>query len=322
MLDHIYDYDNQFIRMITVALSKTLSSYIRWINNFDTKETGTGLYRVIIPFYTSLTGDERFIFDAFVDDIVDKRVTLNSDQFQKGIVTFTGMNPKSDQFANPNQYLAQKGNINEKYRSIISKVKAVPLSLTYDIEIHLATSNEVAKCSQKILNFLFNYMFFNIDYYGMKIDANFILPDDKSIEIPREIKLDTDRKKIIKFSLSVDTYYPIFAIELDDLIVCDNDDLIDWGKLGVPKPTLNYQKSIENYNKNYNMLSNDDGASEIKQVYWDVYFHELSKYYDETAENKKEDFNIYPNVEEYIRLRDINNDIDDSDIIDDIDDSD
>ena len=70
------------------------------------------------------------------------------------------------------------------------------------------------------------------------------------------------------------------------------------------------------------MLSNDEGATEIKQVYWDVYFHELSKYYDETAENKKEDFNIYPDVEEYIRLRDINNDIDDSDIIDDIDDSD
>jgi hypothetical protein len=56
MIDHIYDYDNQFVRMVAIALSKTLSKYVRWINYFSpTNSSSSGLYRVVLPFYTSLT---------------------------------------------------------------------------------------------------------------------------------------------------------------------------------------------------------------------------------------------------------------------------
>jgi hypothetical protein len=211
--------------------------------------------------------------------------------------------------------------INDKYRRVVSKTKGVPLVLKYDIEIQLASENEIAKCSQKILSFLFNYMYFNVDYFGMKIDAVFLLPDDKTIEIPREIKMDTERKKTIKFSLDVETYYPIFQVEFDDLIVCDNDDKIDWATLGVPKPSMDFEETIKAYNKNYNMNSGAvDGTGEIKKVMWDVYFHELQNLDNKTTTRIKEDFNVYPNVAEYIKQRDISNEIDDNDLEDGVDD--
>jgi len=309
MIDHISDFDNQFFRMVTVALAKTMNKSIRWINNFTPiDETSTGRYRVLLPFYTSLTGSERFAMDTFVDDITDIRVDMNTDQYQRGIITYNGFSSKSDEFANPNQYLAQKGNVNGTIRKIISKVKAVPVTINYDISIQLDTANEVDKCSQKILNLLFNYMFFNFDYYGIKIDAILKLPDDKTIEIPRESTIDSDKKKTINFSLDINTYYPIFTIDIDDLIYCDNDAEIDWEYLNIIRPTENFTDSLKNFNKNNGQVSNVnttfysgdngitwttgntfdtgttiitktettiEGKGEIKRVYWETYYSEI-----------------------------------------------
>jgi hypothetical protein len=309
MIDHTSDFDNQFFRMVTVSLAKTMSKSIRWINYFTPIDsTSSGRFRVLLPFYTSLTGSERFIMDTFVDDITDVRLDMNTDQYQRGIITFNGFTTKSDEFANPNQYLAQKGNVNGIIKKVISKVKAVPISVNYDISIQLDTENEVDKCSQKILNLLFNYMFFNFDYYGIKIDAILKLPDDKTIEIQKEIGLDTDRKKTINFSLEVNTYYPIFTIDIDDLIVCDNDNLIDWDNLNVVKPSLDFTQTLKNYNMNNGQVSNVtttfysgdngitwitgntfdsgttvitkneksiEGKGEINRVYWDTYYSEI-----------------------------------------------
>ena len=156
MIDQDNDYDNQFFRCVTVALAKTWSKQIRWINKFD-----SGYKRIFLPFYTSLTLDERFIFDAFVDDIPDKRVGMNTDQYQRGSIAFNGATPRSDELNNPNEYLSKETKINGVMRKIVSKVKAVPLTLNYDIEINLLTLNEVDKCYQKILETFFNYQFFN-----------------------------------------------------------------------------------------------------------------------------------------------------------------
>lgn len=294
MIDNIKDFDNQFFRMITISLAKTMNKSIRWINHFQPlNENETGRKRVLIPFYTSLTGEERFVFDSFVDDIVDTRLTMNTDQYQRGVITFNGFNTKSDEFANPNQYLSKNANINGVLRRIISKVKAIPISITYDVEIQLATENEIDKCSQKILNLLYNYFFFNIDYFGIKIDAILKLPDDKTIEIPREISIDSERRKSIKFSLNVETYYPIFNIDSDDLIQCDNDDDINWEYLGVPKPTEDYIQSLKDYNASNNNLTvkggdslEIEGLGEIKRSYYNVFYNALAKNQQEVNEDR------------------------------------
>jgi len=290
-IGHINDFDDQFFRMITVSIANTLSGRVRWINKFTPEKDGdTGYRRVFLPFYTSLTGDERFVFDAFVDDIADKRVTLNTDQFQRGSITFTSFNTRSDEFANPNQYLTKRDMVNGVMKNIISKVKAAPISINYDIEIQLATSNEVDKVSQKLLNAFYNYQFFNFDYYGIKIDAFFNLPDDKTIEIQREVTMESDRKKMITFSLEVQTYYPIFMIDHEDLIVCDNDDDLDWDRLGISQPTNDYSESFKNLNEMYGQIAyvggkDDDennevseGKTEIRKVYWSNMYRRMEKY--------------------------------------------
>lgn len=238
MISQEYNFDDNFLRMVSVSLIKTLHNTISWINVFSDKKI-----RVVVPFYLSVAGQDRFVLDAFVDDIPNSRIELNTDQVPRGVVSLTSFSSDTSQFANPNEYLKNKRVINGKLKTLIQKTKAVPVSLHYDIDIVVNSEIDAFKCSEKIINMLFNYMFFNIDYFGIKIDAVFSLPDDKEITLDREINMDSEQKKHIKFALKVDTYYPIFLIEkdryidFDDFTVCDNDDEIEWEKLYKVKPS-------------------------------------------------------------------------------------
>lgn len=250
MIGERRNYDDVYFRMISAALTKTLSRCIMWINEFETTRK-----RVVVPFYMSMAGNERFLLDAFIDDIADARVELNTDQVPRGTVTLNGFSTKVSEFANPNQFISKKTVVNGEMRSFLMKTKGIPLTINYDIDIVLISEIDVLKCSEKILNMLFNWLYFNIDYYGLKIDAVFNLPDDKQIEIVREQNLESDSKKHIKFSLVVNSYYPSFYEDTDDYIICDNDDEIDWTRTCKIRPSLR----------------NPDDLDRVKRVYWKNY---------------------------------------------------
>lgn len=235
-IGHQFNYDNVYFRMVTVALGKTLNRSIRWINYFtDDKKC------VTLPFNYRLFGQERFLLDSYLDDITDKRVELNTDQIPRGVITLTSFVSVSDEFANSNIYIPKDSKIRNEWKRIITKVKAVPMQLNYDIEIVLDDVRDAWVCSEKIMMLYFNYFFFSMDYYGLKIDIVLQLPDDKSVELPMEGDLISDKKKIIKFPLTVKTYYPIWTVDTDN---------------------------IECYNEEF---------EDIKRVYWQSYVHNMEK---------------------------------------------
>ena len=269
-IGHDYHYDDVFVRMVTIGLLKVFGTKVRWINRYTDKKI-----RVLLPFYASMAGQERFLLDAFVDDIPDKRVELNTDQKQRGMVVFKGGTTRDEEFTNPNQYLSKTVKINDETRTIMSRSKAVPVSLNYDFEIHLDNELEVEICWEKIVTVIWNYRFYAFDYFGIKLDAFFKLPPDMGIDIPREINLQSDNTPTIKFSLEVQTCFPIFNVNTDDCEVCDNDDQIDWEFLGVPRPTL----------------EGTDNCKGIKRVYW---YNNLldSRSKEEIIKEKERDKNI------------------------------
>lgn len=262
-IDDTYNYDDNFVRMTTIALAKTLGTKIRWINRYaDGRKI-----RVLIPFYTAFAGQERFMLDAFVDDIVGERIELNTDQKQRGTITFKGGSQRDDEFANPNQYLSKESKVNDKFRSVISRTKAVPISLSYEINITLDNEWEVDTCYTRMLDVLYNYRFFSISYFGMKIDAYFKLPSEGGIDIPRTGGIGEDGKITIKFTLEIVTYYPAFTVNTEDYEICDNDDSIDWAFLDVEKPNKN-SKSKEELKRAYwynNLLDNRTKDEIIKE---------------------------------------------------------
>jgi len=210
MIGNKFNYDEVFFRDLTLCLLDTLEGRIKWINKFS-----SGDVDVNVPFYYSLSGDERFLLDSFQDDIVSNNrfVELNTDVIPRGHITLTNWSTRSDEFRNPNVWLRDIKQENKNLKTKLAKVRAIPVTANYTLSILLKTEVDTFKCSQAIMNTLWLYKFMFFEYNHMNIDAYLQMPDDSQIEISRESNLASDNTIKMELSLAVQTHYPAYLEE-------------------------------------------------------------------------------------------------------------
>jgi hypothetical protein len=212
MIGEKFNFDEVFLRDLTMCVLDTLEGRVKWVNRFT-----SGDVQVNVPFYYSLTGDDRFLLDAFTDDIVSQNrfVELNTDQIPRGHVTLTSWVIRSDEFRNPNIWLRNVIEDNVEAKRVLNKLRAIPITATYDLQILLKSEVDVFKCSQAIMNtlWLYKYMYFEHNY--MNIDAIMMQPDNNGIEIVREKNLKSDNTIKLTASLEVQTFYPAFITNVE-----------------------------------------------------------------------------------------------------------
>ena len=215
MIGERFNFEDVFFRDLTVCVLDTLEGEIWWTNKFS-----SGDREVKVPFYYSMTGDERFLLDSFSDDIVsdNRYVELNTDIIPRGHLTMTGFDIKSDEFANPNVWLRTVVENKTEIKKVLTKVRAVPISVKYDLTILLTSEIDSFKCSQAIINTLWLYRFMYFEHNYMNIDAIMILPDSNQVEIAREVNMTTDNSIKLTVSFEVHTYYPAFRNDGTDAI--------------------------------------------------------------------------------------------------------
>ncbi len=241
MIGDRFNYEDCFMRDLTVCVLDTLEGEIRWMNRFS-----SGDREVNVPFYYSMTGDERFLLDSFSDDIVSNNrfVDLNTDIIPRGHLTLTGFDIRSDEFANPNVWLKMitEAENSDEIRKALVKVRAVPVSVKYDLSILLASEIDIFKCSQAIMDTLWLYRFMYFEHNFMNIDAVMLIPDSNQVEIQRDKNMTSDNQIKLTLSFEVQTYYPAYRKPRVD-----------------PNPTNDKNKAWSNtYNYDpYNMDSSD-----------------------------------------------------------------
>ena len=207
MIGERFNMEDVFFRDLTVCVLDTLEGEIRWTNRFS-----SGDKEVNVPFYYSMTGDERFLLDSFTDDVVsnNRYVELNTDMIPRGHLTLTGFDIRSDEFANPNVWLKMVIENKEAIRKVLTKVRAVPVSVKYDLVILLASEIDIFKCSQAIMDTLWLYRFMYFEHNFMNIDAVMLIPDSNQVEINREKNMTSDNQIKLTVSFEVQTYYPAY----------------------------------------------------------------------------------------------------------------
>jgi len=207
MIGDKFNMEDVFFRDLTVCVLDTLEGEIRWVNRFS-----SGDREVNVPFYYSLTGDERFLLDSFNDDVVSNNrfVDVNTDMIPRGHLTLTGFDIRSDEFANPNVWLKMVIENQDEIRKVLTKVRAVPVSVKYDLSILLASEIDIFKCSQAIMDTLWLYRFMYFEHNFMNIDAVMLIPDSNQVEINREKNITSDNQIKLTVSFEVQTYYPAY----------------------------------------------------------------------------------------------------------------
>ena len=245
MIGSKFNFEDIFLRDLTVGVLYTLEDKIKWRNRFS-----SGDVFVKVPIYYSLSGDERFLLDSFSDDIVSENryVELNTDTIPRGHLTLTGFNIKSDEFANPNVWLKMVVENEWEIRKVLTQVRAIPITVNYDLEILVSSEIDTFKCSQALMDTMWIYKFIYFEHNFMNIDAVITLPDSNTIQILREKNLTSDNKIFVKLSFSVETYYPAwrsdkfadvgYIIEsgdgMSDLNGYNNGGVVPWYMNGVP----------------------------------------------------------------------------------------
>lgn len=207
MIGDKFNYDEVFLRDLTICVLDTLEGRVGWVNRFT-----SGDVNVSVPFYYSMSGDDRFLLDSFTDDVVstNRFVDMNTDIIPRGHITLSNWTIRSDEFRNPNIWLKNIIEDNLEVKKVLNKVRAIPITATYDMSILLKSEGDVFKCSQSIMNtlWLYKYMYFEHNY--MNIDAFMTQPDTSTVEIVREKNLKSDNTIKITATLEVQTYYPSF----------------------------------------------------------------------------------------------------------------
>ena len=215
MIGQKFNFDDVFFRDLTVCVLDTLEGRLNWINRFS-----SGDVSVSVPIYYSMTGDDRFLLDAFQDDIVSENryVELNTDQIPRGHLTLTNFNIRSDEFRNPNVWLRSVVEDDTEVKKLLKQVRAIPITATYDLTILLKNEIDIFKCSQEIMNTLWLYKFMYFEYNYMNIDAIMLMPDTETIQIQREKNLKSDDIVKLTLSIEVQTYYPSFVTSNQDKV--------------------------------------------------------------------------------------------------------
>lgn len=229
MIGERFNYEDCFLRDLTVCVLDTIEGEVKWINRFS-----SGDREVKVPFYYSMTGDERFLLDSFTDDVVsDSRyVELNTDIIPRGHITMTGFDIRSDEFANPNVWLRMVVENKTEVKKMLTKIRAVPVSVKYSLSIILNNEIDTFKASQAIIDTLWIYRFMYFEHNFMNIDAVMLMPDSNQVEINREKNLTSDNTIKLNCDFEVQTYYPAFRKD-------DNNQLIE------PKRTKWFNNIIE-----------------------------------------------------------------------------
>ena len=207
MIGERFNYQDTFFRDLTLCVLDTIEGEIRWVNRFS-----SGDREVNVPFYYSMTGDERFLMDSFSDDVVNNNrfVDVNTDIIPRAHLTMTGFDIRSDEFSNPNVWLKMVLENQEEIRRVLAKIRAVPVTVKYEMTILLTSEIDIFKCNQAIMDTLWLYRFMYFEHNFMNIDAIMIVPDGTQVEIQREKSLTGDNTMKISLSFEVQTYYPAF----------------------------------------------------------------------------------------------------------------
>jgi hypothetical protein len=207
MIGQKFNFEDSFFRDLTVCVLDTLEGEIKWTNRFS-----SGDRIVNVPFYYSLTGDERFLLDSFSDDVVsdNRLVDLNTDIIPRAHITLTGYDIRSDEFANPNVWLKMVLEHDDEVRRVLTKIRAIPISAKYDLTILLSSEIDTFKCSQAIMDTIWLYRFMYFEHNFMNIDAVMLIPDTNQIQIQREKSMTSDNQIKLTLSFDVQTYYPAY----------------------------------------------------------------------------------------------------------------
>jgi hypothetical protein len=209
------NHDDIFFRSLFVGLIAHLNNHITY------PQVGAdGIEReIFIPFLPTLTGDEPFIQDNFLDygdcDGNPAFAEGNYDVTPRGIVEEGACqiitSSSTNKFVRAT-YMKEipDGKGGAEMKAFSAYLAPIPLSHTYNIKIRVNTENEIMKIKARIVEVLFKNFVYYFSYKNIRIPAQATMPENVGDGNKLfNYSYGTSRENVtISFAITIETYLP------------------------------------------------------------------------------------------------------------------
>ncbi len=217
---HKYNYDDVFLRSLSVALLNLLTNKLFIWNRIADKD-----YRTIpIPFfYDMASSDERFMQDIYMGDSLDDCIPVkitegNTDLVPRGAIRLTDININTASLTNRfvrGEYRQENDDGNLITHN--APINHIPLDIGFECKIVIDGELNAFKVVQQwIRTFIFTHRFMFL-FDGFVIEAQTGFPESGGLERAFEHSYADDSTRTISFTLTVETYMPVIDKTLDYL---------------------------------------------------------------------------------------------------------
>lgn len=214
-----YNKDNTILRYVIVATLAELQKKVFYYNKLD-EDT---LQKINVPFYYSVTGNERFLMDNFVyDSTEDNKAVGNYEVVPRGILQLSSIG--IDSGSQTNKFV--KGEfvreVNGILRTFSLDTNFIPLNMTFSVTVVCSNNLEMLKVTESILSKLYKTTTYSVDLGMFRIQAGMAIPEDYSQDKLFEFALNDKKEFNVTFDIEVQSFIPVFdggilLAEIDDL---------------------------------------------------------------------------------------------------------
>lgn len=198
-------------RNIIVGVLATLNNKLYWYNRISETESK----KIEVPFYMSISGQERFLQDNFLNDPdydPENEIAISMyNQIPRAIVDMTGFSISTESMSN--RFVRgtyTKENSDGTLGSYSSEFVEIPLNLPFEITVFLDSRLDMFKCSQRIIETFYKNNTFNIDVDGVRIPGVIKFPEEIVQERTVEFSFTDKKEWKLTFSVEVELSYPLF----------------------------------------------------------------------------------------------------------------
>lgn len=205
-----FNTDEVFLRNLISSLLRSLNDKLTYYQVNDQQEK----IEVFVPFYYSLTGDEPFLQDYFLEYINCKTDEIhaegNYDIIPKGIVTFQGVD--LDTGGLTNKFTRMNYTVEDKtgqMKTFSSFTNSIPLNVSFNVAMKTDTLLDAFKLFQSAVTIFYKTYSFSFEYDGFRIPVTVGFPESYEMTKATEFTFGSSAPFIdFNFSLALETYFP------------------------------------------------------------------------------------------------------------------
>ena len=215
-----FNKDNTILRYVIVATLAELRDKVFYYNRID-EDT---LQRINVPFYYSVTGNERFLMDNFVyDAIADGKAVGDYEVVPRGVLQLSSL--AIDSGSQTNKFVRGEfvKEVCGKLRTFSLDTNFLPLNMTFSVTVVCSNNLEMLKVTESILSKLYKTTTYSVDLGMFRVQASMAVPEDYSQDRLFEFALNDKKEFNVTFDIEVKSFVPVFEngvllTEIDDLV--------------------------------------------------------------------------------------------------------